>query len=112
MIKAFTDRGLVLTVGVVSYTPDISKQDPKIWEYFKEIKSAGVEIASHSTHHYCLTMLDRERKSIELHESYEIICQNLRVPSTFILPLEMVWDNEDVIDLAKGYKVFSHIDGT
>lgn len=114
MIKAFTDCGLVLTVGVVSYTPDISKQDPKIWEYFKEIKSAGVEIASHSTHHYCLTMLDRERKSIELHESYEIICQNLgECPSTFILPFGNGWDNEDVIDLAKGYyRSLVSIDGT
>ena len=103
MIQVFIDHGLVLTVGVVSYTPDISVQNPVIWEYFKEIDKAGIEIASHSTHHYSLTQLGRKGIDIELHESYEIICENLgKCPRTFILPFGNGWDVKDVMESASG----------
>ncbi len=103
MIQVFIDHGLVLTVGVVSYTPDTFVQNPVIWEYFKEIDKAGIEIASHSTHHYSLKDLDRKGIDIELRESYEIICQNLgKCPKTFILPFGSGWNVKDVVESASG----------
>ncbi|NIS82724.1 MAG: hypothetical protein GTO14_21560, partial [Anaerolineales bacterium] len=52
MIKAFTDRDLVLVVGVIVRGP----QDPVIWAYLRGLEAQGIEVASHTIDHYNLPL--------------------------------------------------------
>ena len=113
MIKVFIDHGLVLTVGVVSYTPNDSEQNPEVWDYFKSLDAIGIEIASHSTHHYNLTQLSKKAIEVELNESYEVICKNLgKCPTTFILPFGNGWNNQVIRSSAiERYRSLVSIEG-
>lgn len=101
MIDAFLEHELVLTLGIVSVTPDVSTQDPEIWDYFKQIDKQGIEIASHSTHHFCPTWLSQEELEVEFYDSHDLICEYLgRCPETLILPFGNGWDDPNVIETA------------
>lgn len=103
LVDAFVEEGLTLTIGVVAYTPDTFTQNESVWKRMKAWNAAGVEIASHSTHHFNLNVLRRNKIESELRDSYDLICRNLgKCPETFILPFGNGWDNPDVIELSKG----------
>ena len=83
MISAFTERDLVLVLGVITNGP----QAPLIWEYYQELDAKGIEIASHSVNHSNLAEIDEMALEEEIMESYRTICENLGTcPVSFILP--------------------------
>lgn len=83
MIEAFLDKGLVITVGVV--TKKYSTQEA--WDYLNKIQQRGVEIASHTVTHPDLGLLRLTSYKEELNLSFDLICKNTeRCPKTLILP--------------------------
>jgi peptidoglycan/xylan/chitin deacetylase (PgdA/CDA1 family) len=83
MIQVFSDRGMVLVLGVVTQDPP----KPAVWDYLRELEHQGHEVASHTMNHLDLPSLDERSLHIELSGSYEVLCDNLeRCPVTLILP--------------------------
>ncbi len=83
MIEVFTTEGLALVVGVIVFGP----QNPSNWAYLRELDSLGVEVASHSVHHYNLPEVEPDTLEEEISGSYQTICEHLeRCPNTLILP--------------------------
>ncbi|MBN1264497.1 MAG: polysaccharide deacetylase family protein [Anaerolineales bacterium] len=108
MIRVFTERNMVLTVGVVTKGP----QNEANWEYFREIASLGIEIASHSMNHYDLTIITDEALEEEVSGSYRIICDNMGTcPDTFIIPFGRVDEDGRVIEALNEYKMLVGIQG-
>ena len=102
MVDVFLKYNLKLTLGVISNNKD-SKQDPLLWDYFKDLDEKGIEIASHSTNHYNLPELNKAGVEIELNQSYDIICEHLgKCPETFVLPFGNGRDDKRVLEVAKG----------
>ena len=101
MIRVFTDKGFVLTLGVVTGTEE-SPQSETIWDYLKDLDAQGVEIASHSARHSLLEKLNEEDLRFESEESYRILCQRLgRCPVTFILPFGRGSESKRVMSVLK-----------
>lgn len=108
MIKVFTERNLVLTVGVVTKGP----QNEDNWEYFREIESLGIEIASHSMNHYDLSIITEDQLEEEVAGSYEIICENMGTcPRTLIIPFGRLDEDGRVREAAKMYDMLVIIQG-
>lgn len=83
IIQVFTDKGLVLVLGVIVQGP----QSPEIWEYLRDLDRFGIEIASHTINHPNLPWLDRDKIYEEVVGSYRIICAQLgQCPTSLILP--------------------------
>jgi hypothetical protein len=102
MIEVFTSRGLVLTLGVITGSPD-EQQNPKLWDYYKELDTMGVEIASHSSGHLKMSWIDDKEIHKQIVDSYDIICEHLeKCPQTFILPFGIGYDIPKVIEEATG----------
>ena len=101
MIRVFTDKGFVLTLGVVTGTEE-SPQSETIWDYLKDLDAQGVEIASHSARHSLLEKLNEEDLRFESEESYRMLCQRLgRCPVTFILPFGRGSESKQVMSVLK-----------
>jgi len=108
MIRVFTERNMVLTVGVVTKGP----QNEANWEYFREIESLGIEIASHSMNHYDLTIITDEALEVEVSGSYDIICENMGTcPETFIVPFGRVDEEGRVLEACSDYQMLVGIQG-
>lgn len=102
MVNVFLDRGLTLTVGVVT-GDDSAVQDPEIWDLFKKWDTAGVEIASHTAYHWNLPKLNKDWVRVELQKSHDMICYKLgKCPETLILPFGNGWDDERVLEISQG----------
>lgn len=99
MIQEFLDKGLVLTIGVVTGTAS-DAQDPALWQYFKQISAQGVEIASHSAQHLNPNRISRAALQQEVRVSYELICSNLgECPEAYILPGGNGWDSPEILEI-------------
>ncbi len=86
MISIFTEKGYVLTLGVVTGTEE-STQKAEIWDYLQGLEAQGVEIASHSARHSLLNELNEAGLKAESEDSYSMLCKKLgSCPETFILP--------------------------
>ncbi len=100
MIQAFLERDLKLVVGAVVQDP----QNPIIWEYLQTVAGQGVEIASHTVHHYQLSALTDEALDDEISGSFVIICENLEhCPISLILPFGDGYLDERVMVVAEEY---------
>jgi len=101
IIRAFTDRDLTLTVGVVAgHEP----QNPAIWDYLRALDAQGVEIASHTLDHYNLPALKGEELQRQVQESYRHICEGVgRCPVSLILPFGNGADDPRVLAAAQDY---------
>jgi peptidoglycan/xylan/chitin deacetylase (PgdA/CDA1 family) len=83
MIDVFLEHEMVLVAGAVSQ----GTQNQVIWGYLQEIERRGIEIASHTSHHYQLSALTYEVMLEEVNGSYAILCENLEnCPVSIILP--------------------------
>jgi len=103
MIKAFTDRGLVLVAGVVTH----SEQDPEIWDYLREIEAQGIEVASHSINHLTFTAINDQALEEEILGSYDMICDLLGTcPISLILPGGHGEDDPRIYEITKGSYMF------
>ena len=101
MIAVFTAKGFVLTLGVVTGTQD-DPQNLDIWNYYRELETQGVELASHSAMHSLLEKINEEDLRLESEESYYILCEQLgHCPVTFILPFGMGAQNKSVMNVLK-----------
>lgn len=97
MISIFTEKGYVLTLGVVTGTED-TLQSAEIWDYFKGLQAQGVEIASHSARHSLLEDLNEAGLKAESEDSYQMLCDRLeRCPVTIILPFGRGTENSQVL---------------
>jgi hypothetical protein len=106
MIQVFLDNDLKLVVGTVVQEP----QNPIIWEYLQTVEGQGVEIASHTIHHYQLSALTDEALDEEISGSYGIICENLEhCPISLILPFGDGYQDERVMIFAEEYVFVSGI---
>ncbi len=91
MIEIFTDRGLTLTVGVVT---GVGSQPEENWAYLKEIDALGIEIASHSARHLNPNKVSQDYIRDDVSLSYNTIAEYLgKPPSTYILPGGNGFDN-------------------
>src|SRR3990170_2717237 len=100
MIEAFTSHGVTLVLAVVLRPP----YDPQVWEYLRELQSAGVEIASHTVDHADLAVLAAEARSFQLHQSFTALCTNLdRCPTTVVLPYGAIDQHGRVMQAAQDY---------
>ena len=101
MIAVFTAKGFVLTLGVVTGTQD-DPQNLDIWNYYRELETQGVELASHSAMHSLLEKINEEDLRLESEESYYILCEQLgHCPVTFILPFGLGAQNKSVMNVLK-----------
>ena len=108
MIHVFTDRNLVLVVGLIVHGP----QNPEIWDYLRELDEMGVEIASHSIDHYNLPQLSYEAIQRQVVGSYEIICEYLgKCPLTLILPFGNIDSDGTILEIAADYTFVVGIQG-
>jgi hypothetical protein len=100
MIRVFTDRELVLVVGLIVHGP----QDLEIWDYLRELDNAGVEIASHTIDHYNLPQLTYAAIQRQVVGSYKTICEHLgKCPVTLILPFGNVDSDGTILEIAADY---------
>jgi hypothetical protein len=101
MIRVFTTKGFVLTLGVVTGTME-SSQKEEIWDYLRGLEVQGVEIASHSARHNLLEKIKEEDLKVESEDSYRMLCEQLRrCPVTFILPFGRGSENDRVMEVLK-----------
>ncbi|HSN93494.1 MAG TPA: polysaccharide deacetylase family protein [Anaerolineaceae bacterium] len=101
MIQVFTEKGLVLTLGLVTGT-EKSPQNQVIWDYLRSLDAKGIEIASHSARHSMLEKLNEKDLRLESEESYRVLCEQLkRCPVTFILPFGKSSENSNVMNVLK-----------
>lgn len=108
MIQVFTDRNLVLVVGLIVHGP----QNPEIWDYLRELDEIGVEIASHSIDHYNLPQINDEAIQRQVVGSYETICEHLgKCPITFILPFGNIDAKGKILEIAADYTFVVGIQG-
>ena len=108
MMRAFTDRGLLLVVGVVVH----GSQDADAWNYLREFEALGNEVASHTVNHYNLARLDQDEVEWEIRGAHQIICYNLgRCPQTLILPFGINDGSGTVRTAAGGYSYVVGIPG-
>lgn len=108
MIAVFTEKDLVLVVGLVVKGP----QDEAIWEYVRTLPGHGIEVASHSMYHSDLTLLDDEALKLELEGSYDVICENLgKCPITLLIPFGKLDEEGRVLALASDYTFLIGIQG-
>jgi hypothetical protein len=97
MIAVFTEKGYVLTLGVVTGTKT-SPQSMEIWDYLKGLQDQGLEIASHSASHTFLIKQAEPTVRAESEDSYQILCQKLlSCPMTFILPFGLGSESSTVL---------------
>ncbi len=83
MISAFTERDLVLVLGVIVSGP----QDPQAWDYLRSLERLGVEVASHTVDHPNLPELSPVELDEQISGSYHLICENLgKCPVSLIVP--------------------------
>jgi hypothetical protein len=108
MIQVFMDRGLTLVLGVVVG----GQQDPRVWDYLRQLDSHGIEIASHTISHLSLPRLEDEALTYEIQGSYQVICDWLEnCPMTLILPFgNGLWD-ERIPEAASDYLFVAGIPG-
>jgi peptidoglycan/xylan/chitin deacetylase (PgdA/CDA1 family) len=100
MIDVFTERGMVLVIGVIVHGP----QDPAIWEYLRELDHSGVEIASHTIDHYNLPQLTDAAIQRQVIGSYKTICEYTgKCPITLILPFGNLDSNGTILEIAADY---------
>lgn len=100
MIRVFTDRDLVLVVGLIVHGP----QDPEIWNYLRELDEIGIEIASHTIDHYNLPQLTHAALQRQIIGSYETICEYLgKCPITLILPFGNIDSEGTILEIASDY---------
>ena len=108
MVKAFTDKGLVLVVGTVTRGP----QTPEIWELFKTWDALDVEVASHTMDHYILTLISDSALEEQVSDSYGIICEQLgKCPVSIILPFGEGGDDPRVVAAASEYSFLVGMQG-
>lgn len=101
MIQVFTDKGYVLTLGVVTGTQD-DPQNLDIWNYLRGLETLGIEVASHSARHSLLGDLTEDDIRLESQESYYILCEQLgHCPVTFILPFGRGAESPLVLEVLK-----------
>ena len=100
MINVFTDRGFILVVGLIVHGP----QDPRIWDYLRELDNNGVEIASHTIDHYNLPQLTYAAIQRQIVGSYKTICEHLgKCPVTLVLPFGNLDSKGTILDIAADY---------
>lgn len=103
IIAAFTERGLVLTVGVVVH----GEQNPEIWEYLRTLEEKGVEIASHTIDHYDLAQISATEIERQVAGSHQIICDYLKhCPVSLILPFGKLDADGITLETSRGRYVF------
>lgn len=108
MIKVFTDRGMVLVVGVVVKGP----QATFIWDFLRGLEDLGIEVSSHTVNHLQLSALSTAELHREVQESFSIICEHLgRCPDSLILPFGAGIDDDRVLIAAEDYYFVVSITG-
>jgi hypothetical protein len=108
MIRAFTDRDLLLVVAAVVHGP----QDPDVWNYLREFEALGNEVANHTIDHYNLARLKQNDVKRQVMGAHQIICHNLgRCPETLILPFGINDGNGYVHSAAGDYSYIVGIPG-
>jgi len=108
MIQVFSDRGMVVVLGVVIQDP----QKPAIWEYLRGLERQGHEVASHTMNHLDLPELDEKSLHIELAGSYQVLCENLgRCPVTLVLPFGDLDEDDLIINASADYTFVVGIQG-
>jgi len=112
MVAAFTDRGLVLVLGVIVGGP----ADPGAWTYLQGVHDLGIEIASHTLDHPNLPELTRIEIEEQISGSYRVICENLGAcPVSLIVPygsmdyggrtMQSAWEYSFVVGIAGGLTI-------
>ncbi|NIM95812.1 MAG: polysaccharide deacetylase family protein [Anaerolineales bacterium] len=100
MIAAFTERGLVLVIGVIVRGP----QDPEAWAYLRNLEELGLEVASHTKDHPNLPELTRAEIEEQISGSYHLMCENLhKCPVSFIVPFGSIDLNDRILNASHEY---------